>query len=372
MRGEVFGSPGHMPPEQLHGAELTPATDVFAVGVLLIEAWTGHPPFRRATVQASERALFNVPLPVDQQVPELAPLSALIASCVALDARDRPAAAEQVARSLREFHKTEDSGDIARRLGDRVRQARGRVRTGSWQVGELGLDERSGSTNVPSGATSEENGCPAPSTASAPATRTFAARDDLEIWTRRLSSAPTGPSEPPDSGPTASVSGANAPSTGRAPAAESARRKSGVASSRWSRPPGPPSGLALLVLSAVSFVAIAFAAAPRLGTLSGGSTARLPRATSAATLEPTTVSQPGQLPAASAPLNGDVTPPRPSARPVSVPPAREQSRAKNPAPPSAEPEQFGLLKITADPPAQIEVSGSHVQTSGRSPMLIRK
>src|SRR4051812_19121359 len=26
-RTEVFGSPGHMPPEQLHGADLTPATD---------------------------------------------------------------------------------------------------------------------------------------------------------------------------------------------------------------------------------------------------------------------------------------------------------------------------------------------------------
>src|SRR6185503_21299935 len=30
-RGSVFGSPGHMPPEQLAGAPLTPAADVFAV-----------------------------------------------------------------------------------------------------------------------------------------------------------------------------------------------------------------------------------------------------------------------------------------------------------------------------------------------------
>ena len=73
-RSEVFGSPGHMPPEQLHGADLTPATDVFAVGVLLIEAWTGYPPFRRATAQESERALFATPPPIDKNEPKLAPV----------------------------------------------------------------------------------------------------------------------------------------------------------------------------------------------------------------------------------------------------------------------------------------------------------
>src|SRR6516165_8243649 len=45
----VFGSPGHMPPEQMEGKELTPAADVFAVGVLLMELWSGKPPFRRRT-----------------------------------------------------------------------------------------------------------------------------------------------------------------------------------------------------------------------------------------------------------------------------------------------------------------------------------
>src|SRR5450432_2525262 len=104
---EVFGSPGHMPPEQLHGADLTPATDVFAVGVLLIEAWTGYPPFRRATAQESERALFSTPPLIDKQEPQLTPLAALIASTVALDARERPSAAEHLARPLREFLKTE-------------------------------------------------------------------------------------------------------------------------------------------------------------------------------------------------------------------------------------------------------------------------
>ena len=46
-----------MPPEQLHGGQLGPPTDVFAVAALLYEAWTGAAPFRRETPEASERAL---------------------------------------------------------------------------------------------------------------------------------------------------------------------------------------------------------------------------------------------------------------------------------------------------------------------------
>src|ERR1700677_3785995 len=36
----VFDSPGHMPPEQAEGTQLTPAADVFAVAVLLMELWS--------------------------------------------------------------------------------------------------------------------------------------------------------------------------------------------------------------------------------------------------------------------------------------------------------------------------------------------
>lgn len=39
------GSPGYMPPEQIRGEKLTPATDVYALGVLLFELLTGTRPF---------------------------------------------------------------------------------------------------------------------------------------------------------------------------------------------------------------------------------------------------------------------------------------------------------------------------------------
>src|SRR5690606_39672376 len=68
---EVFGSPGHMPPEQLAGKPLTPAADVFAVAVLLVEAWTGTAPFRRATARESRRALLEErPPPLSAARPE--------------------------------------------------------------------------------------------------------------------------------------------------------------------------------------------------------------------------------------------------------------------------------------------------------------
>src|SRR5499427_1310811 len=54
---EVFGSPGHMPPEQVDGHELGPPTDLFAVAVLLMEAWSGSPPFRRASPAECDAAM---------------------------------------------------------------------------------------------------------------------------------------------------------------------------------------------------------------------------------------------------------------------------------------------------------------------------
>src|SRR3954463_5548217 len=123
-RREVFGSPGHMPPEQLRGDPLGPETDVFAVGTLLIEAWTGKAPFRRATSEASARALRETPPRLDATVPALAPVAELVRSSVAFSTKDRPADAEQLGRGLRDFLRSSDSVEVSRRLAARVRRAR--------------------------------------------------------------------------------------------------------------------------------------------------------------------------------------------------------------------------------------------------------
>jgi serine/threonine-protein kinase len=129
---EVFGSPGHMPPEQLKGGQLGPPTDVFAVAALLYEAWSEIAPFRRDTPEASERALSEKVAPISTIDPSLAPLDDLLASALAIESSARPQSAEELSRPLRRFVADADLGDLARRLGARV----ARVRRSSHDVGE--------------------------------------------------------------------------------------------------------------------------------------------------------------------------------------------------------------------------------------------
>lgn len=168
-RGPLFGSPGHMPPEQLRRGPLTPAADVFAVGVLLIETWTGRAPFRRASFEASAQAFEQAPPDIAESDARLAPLSTLLSAAVALEARERPQSAEELARPLREFLRQSDLGDIARRLGQRVSQA---LACQSDPARAPGEPHRSG-----------------PVTASG-ATQTFAVRDAILEWTAKIDSQP--------------------------------------------------------------------------------------------------------------------------------------------------------------------------------------
>ena len=92
----VFGSPGHMPPEQMDAKELTPAADVFAVAVLLMELWSGRAPFRRRTREAIEAAMRAPhPRPSDAN-PRLLPLDDVIARAMSLDPAARPQQADDL------------------------------------------------------------------------------------------------------------------------------------------------------------------------------------------------------------------------------------------------------------------------------------
>ncbi|HVW28346.1 MAG TPA: serine/threonine-protein kinase, partial [Polyangiaceae bacterium] len=177
-RERVYGSPGHMPIEQLRGGRLTPSTDVFAVGALLVEAWTGRPPFRRATRAESDAALFEPRSPLANDVPELAVLDELVARALAEDAAARPQTAEELARPLREFLRSADLGDIARRLGERVRRARRASLAGTSAAGVL-------TPATPSMSTDGSASVPPPVTPTTrpltqPVTETFAARGEVD------------------------------------------------------------------------------------------------------------------------------------------------------------------------------------------------
>ncbi|MBX3183744.1 MAG: serine/threonine protein kinase [Polyangiaceae bacterium] len=167
---EVFGSPGHMPPEQLAG-RVTPATDVFAVGALLLEAWSGRAPFRRGNAKESHAAARAGEAPPPSAAhPELAELDRVLLTAVAPEMAERLENAELLGRALRDFLRRDDVGDIARRLGERVRAAR---RKAAGSVASIPDLERSPGVSelpsVPDGST-----------------QTFAAHQAIEVWTRRV------------------------------------------------------------------------------------------------------------------------------------------------------------------------------------------
>ena len=61
-RGHVVGTITYMAPEQLEGKPLTPAADIYALGVVLYESVTGRPPFSGANaVSAALKRLKETP-----------------------------------------------------------------------------------------------------------------------------------------------------------------------------------------------------------------------------------------------------------------------------------------------------------------------
>jgi serine/threonine-protein kinase len=198
---EILGSPGHMAPEQLDGSQLGPPTDIFAVAVLLMEAWTGTAPFRRATPEECAAAVRETHPKPSEFDPRLAPLDAAIGRAMNVDPKARQQQASDLARALRGFLQGSDVADLARGLGDRVRHLR----------------ENTASTPPPSRASG-----PRPSAASHGdlGTKTFAARDDALHWSE--ASIKARESSPSDELPVPSTR--RLASSARMPTAAPARR----------------------------------------------------------------------------------------------------------------------------------------------------
>lgn len=101
----TLGTPAYMPPEQCQHGEVTPASDVFALGVTLYEALSATLPFPDGDDQSEDRALKYPQLSEDAQplgelaeVPEA--LEAIVMRCLARDPNRRPRTAVDVAIAL--------------------------------------------------------------------------------------------------------------------------------------------------------------------------------------------------------------------------------------------------------------------------------
>ena len=98
--GSVLGTLPYMAPEQLEGAAIDQRTDLFAVGVMVVEALTGRRPFRGSTAQAISYAIVNGEYTYPGSDPASRALDGVLQRCLAKDPRDRPDSAEDLARDL--------------------------------------------------------------------------------------------------------------------------------------------------------------------------------------------------------------------------------------------------------------------------------
>jgi eukaryotic-like serine/threonine-protein kinase len=96
--GIVSGTPDYMSPEQVRGMACTPASDVYALGLILYEMLTSKSPLSKPNPAITlTRQLFTMPTPMREAFPALdipEALDALVLAMVAKAAPDRPSAEE--------------------------------------------------------------------------------------------------------------------------------------------------------------------------------------------------------------------------------------------------------------------------------------
>jgi len=96
------GTPAYMAPEQLEGKEVTVRSDIYSLGLVLYELFTGKRAFEAATIL--ERKPFleqTTPTSPSSHIKDLDPLvERVILRCLEKDPRKRPASALQIAAAL--------------------------------------------------------------------------------------------------------------------------------------------------------------------------------------------------------------------------------------------------------------------------------
>lgn len=95
--GQTIGTAAYLSPEQVRGQDVAPATDVYALGLVLLEALTGERAYPGSPTEAA-LARLSQPPPIPESLP--AHWRDLLAAMTDLEPDARPSAAE-VARRLR-------------------------------------------------------------------------------------------------------------------------------------------------------------------------------------------------------------------------------------------------------------------------------
>ena len=96
------GTPAYMSPEQLAGKEVTIKSDIYSLGLVLYEVFTGKRPFDATSLdELKKKQMDSSPVSMTSQVSDLDPaVESIILRCLSADPKDRPASARVVMNAL--------------------------------------------------------------------------------------------------------------------------------------------------------------------------------------------------------------------------------------------------------------------------------
>ncbi|NOT06154.1 MAG: serine/threonine protein kinase [Anaerolineales bacterium] len=101
----VWGSPLYFSPEQAQGEAPSPASDVYSIGVVMYELFSGTPPFTASTADELARLHISArPIPIREYIPEIpAALEEIITKVLSKEPAARYRTADQLGRVLQRF-----------------------------------------------------------------------------------------------------------------------------------------------------------------------------------------------------------------------------------------------------------------------------
>lgn len=110
MTGLAMGTPEYMSPEQAEGKkDLSFASDIYSMGIVMYELLAGHPPFKRATPLATAVAHLREPVPaITQSNPHIsAGLQRIVMKCLEKEPHDRYDSARSLYQEIDAYERGE-------------------------------------------------------------------------------------------------------------------------------------------------------------------------------------------------------------------------------------------------------------------------
>jgi serine/threonine-protein kinase len=103
--GYVIGSPKYMAPEQILGKKVDERADIYSLGVILYELFTGVPPYSRgdhmSVMYQHVQGKARQPIEINKELPQ--ELNSLVMKCMSLDKAKRAQTMDELRTSLEKF-----------------------------------------------------------------------------------------------------------------------------------------------------------------------------------------------------------------------------------------------------------------------------